>query len=323
MKPQVRLGEPLTDEQVAEVRRVRDEWIAVGLSTQRCDRPAAEVAVRAAYRAAGLAEPGMVVWMDSPLGGVVAAAAVKEFLQNSRGDQLRGQLRGQLGGQLWVQLGNQLGRELSPWWDAYWLCYYACALPLAGLDNSALDALIEAVRLVGWWWPMTGAVVLTDRPTILTRDEQGRLHSATGPALAYADGYALHFWHGTCVPEWVIENPTIERALAEENTEIRRCAMEHLGWDAVIAHLGVEPLDVCADPGNHPHDLALYRLPETVNPYGAPVNLLLMVNGSPDRSGAQRRYGETVPADITSAMEAAAWQYGVHPDAYAQLVRRT
>lgn len=55
----------------------------------------------------------------------------------------------------------------------------------------------------------------------------------------------------------------------------------------------------------------------------APVNLLLMVNGSPDRSGAQRRYGETVPADITSAMEAAAWQYGVHPDAYAQLVRRT
>ncbi len=45
----------------------------VGLSTQRCDRPAVEAAVSAAYAAAGLVPPAVVVWMDSPLGGMMAA----------------------------------------------------------------------------------------------------------------------------------------------------------------------------------------------------------------------------------------------------------
>lgn len=59
----------LTPDQIAPISDVQDEWMRVGLSTQRCDRPAAEAAVRAAYRAAGLAEPPLMVWMDSPLGG--------------------------------------------------------------------------------------------------------------------------------------------------------------------------------------------------------------------------------------------------------------
>jgi hypothetical protein len=69
--------------------------------------------------------------------------------------------------------------------------------------------------------------------------------------------------------------------------------------------------------------LALYRLPDNINPYRQPVNLLLMVNGSPDRSGALRRYGETVPATIKKADVAAAWQYGLNPSVYRQLERRT
>ncbi len=48
-----------------------------------------------------------------------------------------------------------------------------------------------------------------------------------------------------------------------------------------------------------------------------------MVNGSPDRDGQLRRYGETVPASITDPLSAAAWQYGVEPNVYAQLARRT
>jgi len=39
---------------------------------------------------------------------------------------------------------------------------------------------------VGWWWPRTDEVVLTDRPTTRRRDETGKL-----VALAYADGYRI------------------------------------------------------------------------------------------------------------------------------------
>ena len=85
--------------------------------------------------------------------------------------------------------------------DAYWLAYYTCALPHAELASARLDALAAAVKEAGWWWPMKGAVVLCDRPTAIHRDPRGELHHDSGPAMTYADGYAVHAWHGVRVPE--------------------------------------------------------------------------------------------------------------------------
>jgi len=53
------------------------------------------------------------------------------------------------------------------------------------------------------------------------------------------------------------------------------------------------------------------------------VRLVLMTNGSPDRDGRDRRYGETVPADINDPLTAQAWAYGVPRATYAALRRRT
>ncbi|GEL17668.1 DUF6745 domain-containing protein [Pseudonocardia asaccharolytica] len=224
----------LTADQLTHIRGVRDDWMRVGLSTERCDRPAAEAAVRAAYTAAGLEAPPRMVWADSPLGGARVVpdqlgAQLGGQLGVQLGVQLWGQLGVQLGVQLWGQLGDQLwdqlrdrlwtqlgdqlrgqlgdrlwgevGGHLCPWRDAYWLASHQCARPIAGLPPSPqLDALAAAVRAVGWWWPMRDVAVLTDRPTQLHRDERGRLHREGGPAVAYADGWALHYRHGTPHP---------------------------------------------------------------------------------------------------------------------------
>ena len=283
--PQVALDTPLTGPQVAHIRAVADRWVGAGLSTQRCDRRGAEATVRTAYQTAGLNEPQLMVWMDSPLGGVFAAGVIKstatavqfrdpvwsllgtkpwgqvvDQLGSQLADQLWGQLTDQLGGQLagqlkdqladplerqlddqlgrpladnvkdrlWSQLkdelrGHELGdqledqpqglfrsgqlrvsdlrwAEISLWRDCAWLASMACALRLAGLENSRLDALCVACRKVDWWWPMNEAVVLTDRPTVISRDSRGHLHNEGGPALAYTDGFALHARHGTALP---------------------------------------------------------------------------------------------------------------------------
>lgn len=263
----------LTVEQIARIREVADQWMEAGLSTQRCDRPRAEAGVRSVYRSAGLDEPQLFVWMDSPVGGMFAAEVIKstatatpltnhvwsligeqpwDRVLDQLGTQpaqdlwgqIIGQLADQLGGQLqnrlWDplerQLNDELGRplakelrsrwwnqlndrygdrlgdqpehhlpdaiggrisvddgvweELSLWRDCAWLVSMTCALSLAGLANSPrLDAVCAASREVDWWWPMNEAVVLTDRPTVISRDSSGRLHDADGPALAYADGY--------------------------------------------------------------------------------------------------------------------------------------
>ena len=74
-----------------------------------------------------------------------------------------------------------------------------CALSLAGLPNSPrLDAVCASCREVDWWWPMNEAVVLTDRPTVMSRDTSGRLHDADGPALAYADSYTFTCYDRRC-----------------------------------------------------------------------------------------------------------------------------
>ena len=329
----------LTEADLARIHAVRDESMRVGLSTDRCDRPKAEAAVRAAYVAAGLPEPELAIWMDSPLGGAVACAALKgdqlwgqlwgqlrgqlwgqlrDQLWGQLGDQLRGQLRGQLGDQLWGQLGDQLRDQLDNMSDAYWLAYYTCALPHAELASARLDALAAAVKEAGWWWPMKGAVVLCDRPTAIHRDPRGELHHDSGPAMTYADGYAVHAWHGVRVPEdfWTWGTT---RALSEANAEVRRCAIERIGWDAVTDRMAL--VSECDDPGNPGQVLRLYDLGEFADLYDNPARILVCANASLDRGGRRRVFGLPVPARHDDPVVAAADLFGVPVAAYRGLER--
>jgi len=315
----------LTEENEAMLAAVRDAWLAGAASTERCDRPAAEASVAAAYTSAGLAPPRTVVWMDSPLGGALAAyglrhgisaAALRRLVvgdiaepvldrveaqlraqlpdgsddlpDDGRDDRdavrsgmfdafygtgahaeplcgplltaLRLELEGHLGGpltdpfgaidgegydavELWdvvrsrmrpledrlgdgpgrsvagrlfrdlqprlpedlrrrlraevqdvsgfppdpdgVRFWHAFGGQLDPWGNAAGLAMVTAALPMAGLAPSPrLDALVAAVRSLGWWWPRSTAVVLTDRPTELRLKRSG-----TPRVMAYADGY--------------------------------------------------------------------------------------------------------------------------------------
>jgi hypothetical protein len=283
-------------------------------------------------------------------------------------DQLRGQIRGQLHGQLWdqlqgqlwdqfwdqfggrlrIQLGSQFsdqGRDeeggqgwdehlysVFPWNDAYTLAFYGCALPIADRPaDPRLGALSSVVAETGWLIPMREAVVVGARPAVLHRDARGDLHNSAGRALVYPDGWGLYAWHGRRVPGWVIVAPSTEAITAEENAEIRRCAIESLGWDRFIAEAGLVPVtaghsnDLAAarvpDPGNPGQHLVLYEVPERL--WGSRIRLLMCTNGTPERDGTRRRYGLTVPAHISNPVEAAAWTAGLGKDEYARMVRRT
>lgn len=415
---------------------VRDQWAATVLSTAPVDRAAAVEAVHRLYDAHKLPQPSLIIWMDSPLGCIYAAAVIgqlreqlrERFLNQLRhhqvrdqigrrlwaklagqirdqlgdrlGDrlrdplrsqledqlsgpvhgqlnsqlwsQLRGQIKGKLHGQLWdqlkgqpwdefwdqfggqlsIQLGHHFGEQdhdqdwdedesqhgagnlcsVFSWNDAHALAFDACALPIAGRPaDPRLDALSSVVAETGWLIPMPGAVIAGARPAVLHRDARGDLHNPAGLALAYPDGWGFYAWHGRRVPGWVIVAPSTEAITAEENVEVRRCAIESLGWDRFIAEAGLVPVAAgdsknlaaahVPDPGNPGQHLDLYDVPERL--WGGRIRLLMCTNGTPERDGTRRRYGLKVPAHISDPLEAAAWTAGLGKDEYARMVRRT
>jgi hypothetical protein len=220
---------------------------------------------------------------------------------------------------------NWLGGNLS----CYWQPYQAWFREVAGVRlPDGLWQREQARRdlcLSGPGWFFRHLCVISDRPTVLRveiGDDTEALHCADGPAIAWADGFALYFWHGLAVPAGLVEGDgwPVERIHREANTEIRRAAIERIGWAAYIERAGLRAVASAPDPGNAPHRLELYDPPPGVAPN---ARILLMTNGSPERSGRRPRYAELVPADIDDPITAAAWQYGCDPELYARLERRT
>ncbi|MGY2060774.1 DUF6745 domain-containing protein, partial [Nocardia gipuzkoensis] len=193
-----------------------------------------------------------------------------------------------------------------------------------GTDLSELPlwrAWAEVDRLCGAWWPGERTCVVAERPRILRVEPTGdldevRLHCADGPAVRYDDGWELYFWHGTRVPRWVITAPTAAAVDAETNIEIRRCAIEHLGWPAYLEQAGMRLVATAPDPGNGGFELLLYDMPRD-------QRLVVATNGSLERDGTRRRYGLSVPGHFTDPIAAVAWTYGLSAAQYSLLVQRT
>jgi hypothetical protein len=263
--------------------------------------------------------------------------SLEDSLWGSLADSLEDSLWGSLWGSLRSSLPDFLVTQLREYFagqhETYWVAFYDVPRRLGittytRYDNELLDLWATLARSCGWWLPFTNICVISGRPSAIrtetwdTRRGTIRLHCADGPALTFPDGWPVYAWHGRRVPAWVIEDPTPEKIAAERNTEIRRCAIESLGWAQFITAAGLTPSgDPEPDPGNPGQRLELYDVPERI--WGTPVRVLLCTNGSPERDGTRRKYGLTVPATISGPLEAAAWTAGLAKNQYARMTRRT
>jgi hypothetical protein len=351
--------ELLTSAQADWLEAVAREWEAVGVATGPADRPRAERGIQAAYAAAGLSIPDVIIWARSPLEGALGSAHLAVTTGQVRGGRLGEALRGAYSdlvgwpggeprGRLWdpytpstgspleayiagacldsrrvrevvgsrvltsaeaearARLGPRLRQRIrlqlrdrlrervvrSVWgqiaadlqartwprlkarleqqrpdswrwrrrWavvrDLYrllpvqdalngplgdratldWLALYDFLARGCGLaEPAAASGLMEVARSAGWWWPYRSAVVLSERPLRLHRDQAGLLHGERGPALVYPDGWSIWAWHGVRVPRRVIEQPdglTHAHVVAEPDPEVRRVMIEVAGLTA-------------------------------------------------------------------------------------------
>jgi uncharacterized protein DUF6745 len=171
--------------------------------------------------------------------------------------------------------------------------------------NAAM-ALTDFNERVSGYWLGKLLALLVRKPIVLSRDERGRLHSATGPCVQYADGWSIWAWHGVRVPVWVIERPLEEWTRAEffnePNIEVRRVIQERMG-ERFVWEIGARFVD--AGPRGTLYEVNLPGDPDRVARY------LLVADPSTGRD-----YYLRVPPTVQTAAEAAAWTFGLTATEY-------
>ncbi|MFE0626636.1 DUF6745 domain-containing protein [Streptomyces sp. NPDC058864] len=188
--------------------------------------------------------------------------------------------------------------------DAAWLAAFD------GREGTReLAGVAVVARNAGWWWPYERTAVVAERPLELHRDEAGRLDRGDGPALAFADGFALHAWRGMPVPAEFLDGLaglTPRRIREEENAELRRVMLEHYGYERYLEESGAEPVQ---------RDAAgvLWRIELEGD---EPLVMVEVLNSTPEPDGTHRTYWLRVPPRTRTAREGVAWTFGLEEADY-------
>lgn len=327
----------LTPEQTAAMAPYAQQWIrergwrTTPLSEDEWQRT--EDGIRACYRYAGLDEPKVIVRVPNPLVGALAAPAAALAIQARRrgavddavDDAVDGAVDGAVRGAVRRLWHHRFGGTIWSGWYHGYSNFFRDIVDLNLSDGIwARSRAWDDANQASWWWPFRDFVLICDVPQAIHVERIGpdgwgshQAHREDGPAIVWP-GLDINMWHGTHVPadffSW-----DIDRALAERNTEIRRCALERIGWDQLEDRLSLvseEP-----DPGNHPHTIRLYEGDILAGLYEDDARILLVHNASPDKGGHRRRFGLPVPAHHKTAISAAADLFGVPEAAYRGLIR--
>ena len=153
--------------------------------------------------------------------------------------------------------------------------------------------------------------IISDRPEILTVDDQNRPHGENGPFCKWRDGMALYSWHGVRIPEyWMTERHklTPEIALKWPNIEQRRAACEILGWANILKQLSAKIID-------RDSDQQIGTLLEVSLPDLGKEKFLRVT------CGTGREFAMPVPPDMQTALQANAWTYNLEPKDYMPEIR--
>jgi hypothetical protein len=180
-------------------------------------------------------------------------------------------------------------------------------------QTSALSGLWQVAKNAAWILPHERMCWLSERPTIIRSDTNGRLHAADGPALSFRDGWSVYAWKGVLVPPSIIERPeriNVRSIAANHDPQIRRCMIDILTPQRFIAEGG-------ADRVSQDETGILWRQRWRWEAWAA----VEVVNGTAEADGTHKRYFLQVPPTVRSAREAVAWTYGLTEQRYRPKLR--
>ena len=188
----------MTASQRRRLGAIRSYWDKVGRCTQPANRKAAEEAIREAYDAAGLKQPGAMIWTDSPW------EARELILKTGKLGKpvwfhVLDRIRKRVVDQIVQRIGRPLFEDIQIKFNSFLLyniqniaipeqndlryshgCHGADSFGaldfchrILGIEEVALmRGHIAAAKAAGWWWPLSEACVITERPIRVEYEHQ-------------------------------------------------------------------------------------------------------------------------------------------------------
>jgi hypothetical protein len=187
-------------------------------------------------------------------------------LSDNLEDNLWDNLADKLRDNLWANIRNNLGANLwdnleyySTWnWgqhDLYWIAFYKfcqkIGVPYSKEDSAKLDLQDRIGKSMMWWWPYKNMVIVSDRPKLIKKDQDGRLHCENGPAIEFRDGYKVFSWRGINVPEqWIMTPDQVDPADIIKCTDVekRAAGASIIGWPRMLKVLQHKVIDDSGNP---------------------------------------------------------------------------
>lgn len=169
----------------------------------------------------------------------------------------------------------------------------------------------HALALAGVWDSLLTrrCAILVRRPVEVRSDSEGRLHSLTGPAYRWGDGFRGYAIQGVEVPGWVILEPervTLDYLLEVANLEVRRVLIECFGRERFLTMNRAAVVHEDRDGAGMPRRLmtipGVASYVEVQCPSTGHVHFLC------------------VPPTVTRCHDAVAWTFRKSPRDYAPLV---
>ena len=256
----------LTKEQESRFHEFFTKWTAIGLSTEKLNRESIKLALATAFQQVGKPSPKLVI-CTSPLAACLTRAilasvrdsvrasvrasvlaSVRDSVSASVSDSVRDSVSDSVLDSVRDSVRDSVSASVSAWYyrdfgqyAAWWLSFYDFMATVLAVDNSPLKGNEMLCSEAGFSLLFWELALVSEKPTAIHRNEQGRLHKDGGPALVHSDGFGVWALNGLRMKPEYIETPAErlapETVLAETNVDIRRELLRKVGIERMLAKL--------------------------------------------------------------------------------------
>jgi len=274
------------------------------------------------YEVISAVRQGMYSWMRDPADGEMERAvhvAVERAADGVRRSLCKDEDIDTIG----YSIDITLGRRHVPWTrgqatKAGFACAASVRTPGAWASTDYFNQVLgipidrrqlDLVQSCAYVWMLSDVCFAAERCCSIERDERGRFHCASGPAIRYATGWGLWFWHGIGVPREAIELPetlSVSHIEREANVEVRRVMIERYGQGRFLMDAGATLV----------HEDARGKLWRKEVMGDEPIVMVQVRNATPEADGACKEYFLRVPSSMSKASDAVAWTFGLDARTY-------